>query len=135
MSLQGYSNFEFFSEDKFEIFAIKKYDNPTCTGLDEFNRDLKRFRYINRLFTEFKIDNNLRSNLIINHIIILYNLFGENATIMLFHRIEKDHWSILSSFLIFLNRLPANVSFEDITIFKSDELKNDISIIKELNQL
>ena len=95
------------TEDNFVLYAMKHYDNPGCKGLTEFNDDLKKFRYLKRLFRKYKAGSGLKERLIINHIVVIYNLFGnEAATKMLFFKIDKKHWPQLKSFLIYLNVMP-----------------------------
>ena len=80
------------TDDKFIIFAMKHYDNPNCKGLDEFKDDLKRFSYVKRLLKKLHAGDLLKQRLIVNHLIILYNLFGIKATtLMLFFKIEDKY--------------------------------------------
>lgn len=103
-------NFEL-TEDNFVIYAMKHYDNPACKGMAEFEDDLKRFRYLKKLFRKYTAGKGLKERLIVNHLVVLYNLFGpEAATRMLFFKIEKKYWSQLKTFLVFLNIMP--VGFE-----------------------
>lgn len=95
------------TNDNFVLFAMKYYDNPACKGLDEFKDDLKRFGYLKKLFKRYRPGSGFNERLIINHLIVLYNLFGiEAATKMLFFKIEEKHWPQLKSFLVFLNMMP-----------------------------
>ena len=95
------------TDDNFVIFAMKYYDNPSCKGLDEFKDDLKRFSYVKRLLKKHHAGDGLKERLIINHLIILYNLFGiKPTTKMLYFKIEDKYNSKLKSFLIFLNVMP-----------------------------
>lgn len=95
------------TEENFILYAIKNYDNPACKGMAEFEDDLKRFRYLKRLFRKYTAGRGLKERLIINHIIVLYNLFGVPATTnMLFFKIEKKYWPQLKTFLVFLNYMP-----------------------------
>lgn len=94
------------TNDNFVLFAMNHYDNPQCHTTQEFDEDMKRFLYLKKLFSRYKASGELRERLILNHIIVLYNLFGENTTKMLFFKIEKEHWSTLVTFLIFLERMP-----------------------------
>ena len=94
------------SEDNFLFYAINHYDNIQCYVIEEFEEDLKRFLYLKKLFTRHYNDNQLRERLILNHIIVLYNVFGAAATDMLFFKIDKEHESALATFLVYLNRLP-----------------------------
>ena len=103
-------NFEL-TEENFVIFAMKHYDNPACRGMVEFEDDLKKFRYLKRLFRKYTAGKGLKERLIVNHLVVLYNLFGpEPTTRMLFYKIEKKYWSQLKTFLVFLNVMP--VGFE-----------------------
>ena len=95
------------SEENFTLYAMKHYDNPHCRGVSEFNDDLKKFKYLKRLFRKYKAGGGLKERLIINHIIVLYNLFGvDAASNMLFFKIDKKYWPQLKSFLIYLNVMP-----------------------------
>ena len=94
------------NEDNFLLFAIKNYENPQAVTKEDFEKDLNHFKYIKRLLKRYKRDGELKTHLLLNHFIILYNIFGEATTPMLFFKIEKDLWSSLKSFIIFLNRLP-----------------------------
>ena len=94
------------NEDNFLIFAIKNYNNPHAVTREDFEKDLNHFKYVRRLLKRYKNSGELKSHLLINHFIILYNVFGEAATPMLFFKIERDLWTVLKTFIIFLNRLP-----------------------------
>jgi hypothetical protein len=94
------------NEDNFLLFAIKNYENPQAVTKEDFEKDLNHFKYIKRLLKRYKKSGELKTHLILNHFIILYNVFGEATTPMLFFKIEKDLWCPLKSFIIFLNRLP-----------------------------
>jgi hypothetical protein len=94
------------TDDNFLIYAMHHYDNPQCHSIEEFEEDLKRFLYLKKLFYRYKKDGELRERLILNHIIVLYNLFGDALTSMLFFKMEKEHWSELTTFLVYLNRMP-----------------------------
>src|SRR5210317_863012 len=94
------------NEDNFLLFAIKNYENPQAVTKEDFEKDLNHFKYIKRLLKRYKKTGELKTHLILNHFIILYNIFGEATTPMLFFKIEKELWSTAKSFIIFLNRLP-----------------------------
>lgn len=103
-------NFEL-TEENFTLYAIKHYDNPNCKGMAEFEDDLKRFRYLKRLFRKYTAGKGLKERLIVNHLVVIYNLFGADAaTRMLFFKVEKKYWSQLKTFLVFLSYMP--VGFE-----------------------
>lgn len=94
------------NEDNFLLFAIKHYENPNAVTKEDFDRDLNHFKYIKRLLKRYKKSGELKTHLILNHFIILYNIFGEAATPMIFFKIERNLWSSVKSFIIFLNKLP-----------------------------
>ena len=88
------------------MFAIKHYDNPQCEGEKEFHDDMKRFKYIKRLLRKHKESGILKERLLLNHIIILNNLFGPEACVtLLLFKIQKEYWETLKSFLLYLNIL------------------------------
>jgi hypothetical protein len=94
------------NEDNFLLFAIKNYENPQAVTKEDFEKDLNHFKYIKRLLKRYKREGELKTHLLLNHFTILYNIFGEATTPMLFFKIEKDLWSSLKSFIIFLGRFP-----------------------------
>ena len=94
------------NEENFLLFAIKNYENPQAVTKEDFDKDLNHFRYIKRLLKRYKSSGDLKVQLLINHFIILYNIFGEAATPMLFFKIEKHLWSSVKTFVVFLDRLP-----------------------------
>lgn len=94
------------NEDNFLLYAMHHYDNQQCHSLNEFEEDLKRFLYLRKLLNRYKRDGELKERLILNHIIVIYNLFGENATEMLFFKVDEEYWPTLATFLVYLNRIP-----------------------------
>ena len=94
------------NEDNFLLSAIKYYENPQAVTKEDFDRDLNHFKYIKRLLKRYKNTGQLKTHLLLNHFIILYNIFGEATTPMLFFKIESDLWSAMKSFIIFLGRFP-----------------------------
>tara|TARA_R100001510_G_scaffold53479_1_gene55123 strand:- start:950 stop:1327 length:378 start_codon:yes stop_codon:yes gene_type:complete len=97
-------------------YAMNNYVNPSCTDIKEFEEDFNKFKYIKRLFNRYESTGVLRERLILNHIITLYNVFGnEPATRMLFNRCEEKHYMILKTFLVFLNYCPEKM-FDEIDI-------------------
>lgn len=106
------------NEDNFLLFAIKNYENPQAVTKEDFEKDLNHFKYIKRLLKKYKNTGELKIPLLLNHFIILYNIFGEAATPMLFYKMEKDLWPITKTFIMFLNRLPEypKCHFHDIQI-------------------
>ena len=109
------------------MFAVKNYDNPQCEGEREFHDDMKRFKYIKRLLRKYHDMGILKERLILNHIIVLNNVFGPDAcaTLLLF-KIRKEYWSTLKAFLLYLNILRADELQDIITDQKI------LSVLKEL---
>lgn len=89
------------NEDNFLLFAIKNYENPQAVTREDFDKDLNHFKYIKRLLKRYKNTGELKTHLLLNHFIILYNIFGEAATAMLFFKIEKNLWPCMKSFCNF----------------------------------
>lgn len=95
--------FESLSEKNFELFAIRNYYNPICVDEDEFYDDLNRFKYIKRLITRYKESDSPAVNLMLNHVVIVLNVFGVEAGIkMLEFKVNKEDWNIIKPFLIYL---------------------------------
>ena len=102
------ADFKILTPETIDIFAKRHYDSPGA-GKEEFEDDMKRFKYLKRLFRKYDTSKEFKSRLIINHIIILANVFGiEAATTLLFFKIDKQHWHLLKTVLIFLNYMPEN---------------------------
>jgi hypothetical protein len=116
-------NIDRLDESNFLLYAAKHYDNPQCFDTIEFYEDLKRFKYIKRLFNRYIEEGDLKERLILNHIVVLFNLFGaEPAIRMLFFKC-KGQESLLAPFLIVLNNLPEkvnNIGIENKTVITSD---------------
>ena len=109
------------------MYAIKNYDNPHCEGEKEFEDDLKRFKYIKRLLRKYYDTGVLKERLLLNHIIVLNNVFGADAcATLLLYKIQEDYWPVLKSFLLFLNILRD----DELTHIEKDE--NVEKILKEL---
>ena len=92
--------------ENFLLFAIKHYENPQAVTKEDFEKDLNHFKYIKRLLKRYKNTGELKAHLLLNHFIILYNIFGEGTTAMLFYKIEEDMWTIMKTFVVFLDKLP-----------------------------
>ena len=102
------------NDDNFLIFAIKNYRNPSCEGMTELEDDLKRFKYIKRLLRRYYDTGVLKERLLLNHLIVLNNVFSaEAATTLLLYKIQPTYWPALKSFLIFLNSIKPG-ELEDI---------------------
>ena len=97
------------NDENFLLFAIKHYDNPACKGIAEFNDDLKRFIYIRRLLKKYYGGGELSERLILNHIIVIFNLFGVEPSLkMLDYQIENKYWPIVKPFLVYLRHIHNN---------------------------
>jgi len=128
--------FDDLNEKNYLHFAMKYYDNRQCTSIEEFNEDLNKIKYVKRLFNRFLDTGELRTNLILNHLIVIYNVFeNEAATRMLFFRVEKKFYSILKPFLIFLNRLPEKVKGIDGEDIQTNHIPLNETTIKELRKI
>jgi hypothetical protein len=117
------------NEDNFLLFAIKNYENPQAVTKEDFEKDLNHFKYIKRLLKRYKNTGELKTHLLLNHFIILYNIFGEATTPMLFFKIEKELWPSMKTFIIFLNKLP---EYPKSTIH---DIKVDINCLSELYKI
>ena len=85
---------------------MKHYDNPQCTEMSEFEEDIKRFQYLRKLFSRYRQDNELKERLILNHLIVIFNVFGFEAGLNILElKIELEHWGVLKPFLIFLKAI------------------------------
>jgi len=98
--------FDELNEDNYLLFAIKHYENPQAVTKEDFYDDLKRFKWIKKLLRRYKKEGELKIHLLINHFIILYNVFGDAATPLLFYKIDKEFWGVLKTFVVYLDRLP-----------------------------
>ena len=98
--------FDELNESNYMLFAIKFYDNPQAVTKDDFEDDLKRIKYVKRLLKRYKNTGVLKTHLILNHIIVLFNVFHEATVPLLFYNMEEDLWPAIKSFLIYLKRIP-----------------------------
>lgn len=114
-------NFDVITDLNYELFAMKHYVNPQCSSIDEFHEDLNRIKYLKRLFRKYKTHGVLREQLILNHLIIFYNVFGIlPGTRLLFSRIEPDLHPYLKTFIVFLNHLPESIPETDLLMIPVD---------------
>lgn len=88
------------------MFAIQHYDNPQSVTVDDFMEDMKKFKYLKRLLKRYLKTGVLRVNLILNHLIILFNVFGDGTIPLLMYKLEREYWSLIKTFLVYLNRYP-----------------------------
>lgn len=120
------------SEDNFLVYAMHHYDNPQCHNIEEFDKDLRIFLYLKKLITRYKQSDELRERLILNHIIVLYNIFGTAATNMLFYKIDEKYWDVLVTFLVYLERMPESVPQYGI---RTSDISLDEKIINALRKI
>ena len=115
---------------------MKHYDNPACHGVHEFTEDFDRIKYVKRLFKRYQLKGVLKERLILNHIIIVYNVFGvDAATRILFFRLEDDLWPILKTFLIFLDFMPERIMGIDGKDIISADIALDQKLIDKLRSI
>ena len=99
--------FDDLNEKNFLLYAMKEYNNPQCVDVDEFNDDLKKIKYIKRLLNQYISEGILKERLLLNHIIVFFNVFTTKAaTRILFYKMEEEFWPMLKTFLFYLNYMP-----------------------------
>jgi hypothetical protein len=127
--------FDDLTEDNFLLYAIKAYDSPHCI-MSEFESDLKRTKYLKRLFRRYKTSKILKERLILNHLILLYNVFGaEPATRILFFRIDEEDYDILKTFLIYLNYMPDKIQGINGKDIISTDILLDMNVAEALRKI
>ena len=128
--------FDDLNEKNFLLYAMKEYNNPQCTEVEEFNDDLKKIKYIKRLLNQYVSEGVLKERLLLNHIIIFYNVFPPAAaTRILFFKIEEKFWPILKPFLFYLKLMPED-KIESIMgrEIKTNEILMDQGVIDSLRK-
>ncbi len=120
-------------ESTFLLYAAKHYDNPHCHDVSEFEEDLKRFQYLRKLFGRYKQFGDLKERLILNHLIIIYNCFGINATNMLFMKLDEYH-EYLKPFVDYLNYLPERIEYNNAVI-NTSKIISDPQILEKLGEI
>lgn len=121
--------FDELNEDNYIMFAIKHYENPHAVTQEDFYEDMKRFKWIKRLLKRYQTTGILKSHLLINHFIILYNVFGEATTPLLFFKIDRELWPVIKTFVVYLGRLP---EYPKSTLH---EIPMDENCLKDLNKI
>ena len=117
-------SFDDLTVDNVTMYAMKAYDKPNCI-MSEFKEDMKRFNYLKRLFKRYRKVGELREQLVLNHLVVLYNVFGpEVSSRLLFFKVAKDDYSALKTYLIFLSCMPERVK----GIKGQDIISSDIPI-------
>lgn len=121
------------TEDNFILYAAHHYENPHCFDMEEFYDDLKRFKYIKRHLIKYKETGDIKERLVLNHIIVLYNVFGSATTEMLFLKL-KDFYPQVKPFLVLLNRMPDFININDTKILSSS-IPLDSNIVNILRKI
>lgn len=128
-------SFENLTDENILLYAAKAYDKPNCV-MSEFTEDIKKLNYLKRLFRRYRKHGEMRERLIINHIVVLYNLFGPEVTArLLFFNMNKDDYSILKTYLTFLNIMPERVRGINGKDILSSDIMIDMNIANELRNL
>jgi hypothetical protein len=127
--------FENLNEDNFVIYAMKAYNSPHCI-MSEFEGDIKRTKYLKRLFRRYKVTKSLKERLILNHIILLNNVFGTEATSrILFYKIDERDYDILKTFLAYLNIMPDEILGIDGKNIYSCDIPLNMDIVEVLKSI
>ena len=128
--------FDDLNDDNFLMFAMKEYNDIQCTDIEEFYDDLKKIKYIKRLFNIYQNNGQLKERLIFNHLIVFYNVFSVQAgTRILFYKIEKDFWPMLKTFLIFLDRMPEKIDSIRGETIRASDIQLDDGIVTRLRSI
>ena len=128
--------FDDLNDDNFLMFAMREYINVQCIDIEEFYDDLKKIKYIKRLFNAYKNNGQLKERLILNHFIIFYNVFNVQAgTRILFYKIEKDFWPMLKTFLIYLDRMPDTIESIRGEMIRTSDIQLDDGIVTRLRSI
>ena len=128
--------FDDLNEGNFLMYSMKEYNNIQCIDIEEFYDDLKKIKYIKRLFNIYLNDGQLKERLILNHLIVFYNVFPIQAgTRILFYKIEEHFWPMLKTFLIFLDRMPEKIESIRGKIVLSTDIKLDDGIVTRLRTI
>jgi hypothetical protein len=123
------------NEETFLIYAMKAYEKPNCI-MSEFDGDLKKIKYVKRLFRRYKTTKNLKERLILNHIISLNNVFGPEATVkILFYKVDEKDYDILKTFLIYLNLLSNAVLSIRGSKIKTSDIPLELSVADILRKI
>ena len=108
--------FKELTEKNLFLYAAKHYKNPKFSDIDDFYEDLKRFKYIKRLLNRYLETDELPERLILNHLVVVFNMFGIEAALNILElKLEKRHWPVIKAFLIFLNYIK-NEQYTGITM-------------------
>lgn len=128
-------SFDDLTNDNILLYAAKAYERPDCI-MSEFKEDMKRFNYLKRLFRRYRRFDELRERLVINHLVVIYNVFGvEVSTRILFYMLSKDDYSALKTYLLFLNYMPSVVKGIKGDDIQSSSIPVDMKIAEVLRTI
>ena len=128
-------SFDDLSSENIMLYAAKVYDRPNCI-MSEFKEDMKRFNYLKRLFFRYRKIGEVKERLILNHLVVLYNVFGvEAATRLLFYKIAKEDYPALKTYLVFLSCMPDTVIGIKGHNIKSSDISVDMKIADTLREI
>ena len=128
-------SFDDLSSENIMLYAVKVYDKPNCI-MSEFKEDMKRFNYLKRLFFRYRKIGEVKERLILNHLVVLYNVFGvEAATRLLFYKIAKEDYPALKTYLVFLSCMPDTVIGIKGHNIKSSDISIDMKIADTLREI
>ena len=128
--------FDDLNEKNFLLYAMKEYNNPQCVQVEEFYDDLKKVKYIKRLFNQYLNEGVLKERLLLNHIIVFYNVFPvRSATRILFLKIEEEFWPILKTFLVYLSYMPEIIDSINGRAIISDDIQLDQGVVDRLRKV
>ena len=128
-------SFDDLTNDNIMIYAVKAYDKPNCI-MSEFKEDMKRFNYLKRLFKRYRKMGELREQLVLNHLVVIYNVFGpEVAARLLFFKMSKDDYSTLKTYMLFLNIMPERIKGIKGHDIISSDIPVDMAIAESLRHL
>ncbi len=128
-------SFDDLTNENIMLYAIKSYDKPNML-MSEFKEDMKRFNYLKRLFRRYRKDNDLKNQLILNHIVVLSNVFGaEVITRLLFFKMAKEDYSAIKTYLLFLSHMPDVVRGIRGQNLLSSDIPVDMNIANTLRKI
>lgn len=124
------------NKENIDIFSESSYRNPQCVSAEDFYEDMNRIKYVKRLFNKYNRGGEIKTRLILNHIIAFYNVFEKrDATRILFFKMEEEYWSLLKTFLLYLSYMPEIVHGVNGRNIMSDNININVSIYRELENI
>ena len=128
-------SFDNLTNDNIMLYLVKAYDKPNCI-MSEFSDDMKRFNYLKRLFQRYRKYDELREQLVLNHLVVIYNVFGpEVAARALFFKLSKEDYSALKTYLMFINCMPEKIRGVKGQDIVSSDIPVDMKIAEVLRQI